>query len=251
MFKAFENRSGYHNWHNFYLIKEPCVCAGIANKYNEGESCAIYRGYHDEWRNGMWCNVNTSFCTDAREHPSNSLPGYGASRAACNPGMKFIADITQIFHYNFENYTPEYILTFISKYLYLVKTGLDCSPPFLSDGVTVSRATVVSPTIGGNTYIYGLTCGLTINVAAGKLVSINFEKFKVGDYRRDCENDLNDYLEIRDGRTDHSNLIGPKLCGLSTPRAILSTNNSVTLGFFTKLDKTFEGFRLTAISVGK
>ena len=68
-------------------MTEKCICAGIDNQYNEGGKCTLYSEYTDEWRNGMWCNVNMSLCPDAWEHPSKSLPGYGASRAACQPGM--------------------------------------------------------------------------------------------------------------------------------------------------------------------
>ena len=143
-------------------------------------------------------------------------------------------------------------MTFIRNFLYLVKTGLDCSTLIPFDGVTVSRAAVVSPNYK-NGYINDLFCGLTINVAEGKLVLINFEKFEVGDILvqdRRCDQ-LNDYLAIRDGSTIHSKLIGPKLCGHSLLPPILSSNNSVTLEFFTNHDTTYEGFILTAIEVGK
>ena len=117
--------------------------------------------------------------------------------------------------------------------------------------MTVSRATIVSP-IYANGYIGDFFCGLTINVAERKLLLINFEQFDVGSNNRHCDNH-NDYLEIRDGSSIHSNLIGPKLCGIHSQARlppILSTNNSVTLGFFTNLEG-YEGFRLTAIEVGK
>ena len=119
--------------------------------------------------------------------------------------------------------------------------------------MTVSRATIVSP-IYANGYIGDFFCGLTINVAERKLLLINFEQFDVGSNNRHCDNH-NDYLEIRDGSSIHSNLIGPKLCGLSTLRPILSFNNSVTLRFFTNMISTgsnLDGrssFKLTAIEV--
>ena len=92
------------------VYSEQCFCAGVGNQYNEGDVCALYRGYSDEWRNGMWCNVNTSFCSDARAHQSKSLPGYGASRKACRPGMSFQMD-------NFATYFVIKIILFINELL--------------------------------------------------------------------------------------------------------------------------------------
>ena len=47
--------------------------------------------YHDLWRrNGLWCYADTTLCSDAREHASKLVPGYGASRKACKKnGMYF------------------------------------------------------------------------------------------------------------------------------------------------------------------
>ena len=75
---------------------DECSCAGIQNQYNEGDICTVYSGYYDDWRNGMWCNVNTTLCTDARQHPSISLPGFGASRDACNSGSRMFYPIKMI-----------------------------------------------------------------------------------------------------------------------------------------------------------
>ena len=67
----------------------PCTCAGVNNQHNEGAECKQYRGYSDEWYNGLWCYASTAVCSDAQKHASDTLPGYGASRSACSPGIIF------------------------------------------------------------------------------------------------------------------------------------------------------------------
>ena len=72
-------------------ISDICTCAGKKNNYGEGGECDHYTGYEDEWYNGAWCYADTATCSDAREHPAGAkheLPGYGASRLACNLGKK-------------------------------------------------------------------------------------------------------------------------------------------------------------------
>ena len=72
----------------FYFL-EPCVCAGISNKYNDGAECKLYSGYDREWNNGVWCYASTAVCPDAKEHTDESVPGYGPSRSACSSGITF------------------------------------------------------------------------------------------------------------------------------------------------------------------
>ena len=61
-----------------------CTCAVKNNKYGEGSECNLYSGYDDEWNNGIWCYADVESCADAKEHPSNLIPGYGISKAACS-----------------------------------------------------------------------------------------------------------------------------------------------------------------------
>jgi len=65
-----------------------CICSGKENEYEEGSECSNYEGYEDEWYNGVWCYAATDSCSDARDHADDNLSGYGASRAACNDGVK-------------------------------------------------------------------------------------------------------------------------------------------------------------------
>ena len=75
------------------FTSDKCVCAGIKDKRKNGGTCEMKNdhSYHDLWRrNGLWCYVDTTLCSDAREHASKLLPGYGASRKACKKnGMYF------------------------------------------------------------------------------------------------------------------------------------------------------------------
>ena len=66
---------------------EPCKCAGVVGKYNDGAKCKSMSGYEDEWYNGVWCFAKITACKDAKEHAWNSLPGYGGSRTACASGI--------------------------------------------------------------------------------------------------------------------------------------------------------------------
>ena len=69
------------------FIARKCTCAGKSNNYGEGAECKEYSGYTNDWRNGRWCYADVEACPDAKDHPSNSNPGYGASRAACLIGI--------------------------------------------------------------------------------------------------------------------------------------------------------------------
>jgi len=68
-----------------------CICAGKSNEYGEGSECANYEGYNDDWYNGKWCYAATDTCSDANDHADQDHgqeSGYGASRAACDQGVK-------------------------------------------------------------------------------------------------------------------------------------------------------------------
>ena len=68
------------------FITDMCICAGKNNEYNEGQICANYEDYEDEWYNGVWCYADTEKCMDAKAHPDSDVPGFGASRDACIGG---------------------------------------------------------------------------------------------------------------------------------------------------------------------
>ena len=61
---------------------------------------------------------------------------------------------------------------------------------------------------------------------------------------------LYDYLEVRDGDSINSNLIGSKLCGTNLPGRIESTGNAMTLKFHSDGSVVRPGFKITT-SIGK
>ena len=63
-----------------------CTCAGKHNNHGEGSECNLYSGYQNAWYNGRWCYASVDTCPDAKAHPSTHVPGYGASKAACDTG---------------------------------------------------------------------------------------------------------------------------------------------------------------------
>ena len=59
-----------------------------------------------------------------------------------------------------------------------------------------------------------------------------------------------DYLEVRDGDSPSSSIIGSKLCGQSIPAAIESTGSSMTLVFHTDSSAKRTGFKII-VELGK
>ena len=53
-----------------------------------------------------------------------------------------------------------------------------------------------------------------------------------------------DWLEVHDGNSSESELIGFKLCGNDIPRPLESSGNSLTLLFHSDSSGTFQGFRI-------
>ena len=67
-----------------------------------------------------------------------------------------------------------------------------------------------------------------------------FEEFAV-------ENDSTcdyDWLEVHDGGSPDSEMIGEKLCGNDVPGPIESTGNSMTLVFHSDRNKEYRGFKI-------
>ena len=74
-------------------LVDVCKCEGISNQFDEGSICDDYSGYEPfthEWYNGRWCYASTTTCLDAKSHPDENVPGFGASRAACRLGKLYI-----------------------------------------------------------------------------------------------------------------------------------------------------------------
>ena len=74
------------------------MCAGKSNKHGEGSQCKEYSGYQVDWLNGQWCYADVEACSDAKDHPSKSVPGYGASRVACTMGNYIYTYLENIYY---------------------------------------------------------------------------------------------------------------------------------------------------------
>ena len=120
---------------------------------------------------------------------------------------------------------------------------MDCSSPY--DEVMNNEGEVISPNYPEN-YNIDQECRLTITLSSGSLVSSQFISFNL-------EDDLGckyDWLEIRDGDSPSSPIIGSRLCGSSNPGTIISTGNSVTLIFHSDFSVAASGFKIN-IEQGK
>ena len=119
---------------------------------------------------------------------------------------------------------------------------IDCHSPF--DEVTIPGTNIISPNYP-NDYDNWKDCRTTIRFAVGQIVSITFEAFAVGGHWLfGCR----DYLEIYDGDTTASPMIGSKLCGIGTHvgTTIQATGNAMTILFHTNFFRTESGFKLVA-----
>ena len=117
------------------------------------------------------------------------------------------------------------------------ETAIDCSSPF--DEVTTPGTAVISPNHPGN-YESNKVCQLTIRFS--ERVRIRFEAFNIESHSS-CRYD---YLEVRDGESSSSNLIGSRLCGTTIPEAVESSGSSMTLIFHSDSSVERSGFRLIA-----
>ena len=114
---------------------------------------------------------------------------------------------------------------------------MDCSAPYKT--VLTASGTVIS-TNYPNDYNNDQDCQLTIAFTFGSRVSIQFEAFNLEDHSS-C---AYDWLEITEGGSSTSSVIGSKLCGSSNPGTIVATGNSVTLYFHSDESVTSSGFKL-------
>ena len=117
---------------------------------------------------------------------------------------------------------------------------IDCSSPF--DEVTTPGTSIMSPNYPNN-YGSGQDCQVTIRFAGSPTVLIEFDPLYNIESHSSCSYD---YLEVRDGPSASSSLIGSKHCGATAPAPIQSTGNSMTLIFHT--DSSFQkaGFKIVA-----
>ena len=116
---------------------------------------------------------------------------------------------------------------------------IDCDPPY--DVVTIPRIPIITPNYP-SFYESNLDCQVTVTFE-GK-VSIIFDDFFLEQaYKGSCQND---WLEVHDGDSSDSEIMGEKLCGeLVWGFPIESSGNSITLVFHSDEDYTTNrGFKI-------
>ena len=118
---------------------------------------------------------------------------------------------------------------------------INCNPPF--EEITVPGTTIMSPNYP-NSYDDGLDCQVTIRFVGSPTIQIEFDPvYEIDRIDQYC---YYDYLEVRDGPSASSTMIGKKLCGDTVPPPIQSTGNSMTLIFHIDRSISKAGFKITA-----
>ena len=112
---------------------------------------------------------------------------------------------------------------------------IDCDSPF--DEVIAPGARIISPNHPGY-YENNKDCQITIRSSVR--VRIRFKAFNIESH----DSCLYDYIEVRDGDSANSNLIGSRLCGTTIPDPIESSGSSLTLIFHTDVNTVGTGFEI-------
>ena len=117
-----------------------------------------------------------------------------------------------------------------------------CEPPY--EEITIPGTTITSP---GYPLTYGESNLCQVTLTFDGRVSINFVDFNLQS-DSSCQYD---WLEVRDGNSSESELLGDKLCGDDIPGPIESTGRSVTLVFKSDASYNFDntGFKIVAESI--
>ena len=116
--------------------------------------------------------------------------------------------------------------------------------------VNTSGTTIISPNFPNN-YPENTDSILTITFKEEQNVSIQFKSFELEDTLNGEGKCNGDWLELRDGNSSGSSLLGPKLCGDMNPGKKISTGDSMTLVFHSNLGTTRAGFIIKAQARGK
>ena len=133
-----------------------------------------------------------------------------------------------------------YILIIPESFFIAAQVDMDCTSPFTHE-VNFPGTTIISPNHPNN-YGDNQDCQIKIAFAEGQRVVIEFIHFNV-EHSSSC---YYDWVEIRDGSSSSSNLLGSKLCGNMLPQPVVSTGNFLTIVFHTDYSVTLSGFMIKA-----
>ena len=113
---------------------------------------------------------------------------------------------------------------------------MDCA----GDTEVTSPGTIIVSPNHPHMYDNDQDCKITVKFGEGQRVATTFLEFDIQDEAQ-C---LFDWLEVRDGDSDTSNLIEPRLCGNKKPEPMMSTTNSLTILFHSDLGIKLSGFMI-------
>ena len=102
----------------------------------------------------------------------------------------------------------------------------------------------VYSSLPGSYYENDLDCTITFSANSGRKILLTFDRMDLTGDQSDCESA--DYLEVFDGTTKVNSL--GVFCGSTTPSAITSTSNSITLTLKTNSFDTAMGYLLSYTS---
>eukprot|EP00795_Rhopilema_esculentum_P014104 gene14104-5092_t len=125
-------------------------------------------------------------------------------------------------------------------------TGFSAAFEAVCGGIITDTNGVISAapkTSGG--YHHNEICTWLIRFPVGQRVSIQFTSFRL-EYTAGC---LYDYLEVRDGDSIGSPIVG-RFCGSIVPPPFISTGNTLNVTFVTDYSISFDGFSMRYTNAG-
>ena len=106
--------------------------------------------------------------------------------------------------------------------------------------ITDTNGLIRAETTTGGGYHNNEKCTWLIRFPIGQRVSIQFTTFRL-EYTAGCQYD---FLEIRDGISANSALVG-RFCGSIKPPPYISTGNTLNITFVTDYSLNYDGFAMS------